>query len=107
MVKNLIENALRYGIEGGTVDVRVTVNDATACIEVIDDGPGIATELQERVFERFVRVRSTDVEGTGLGLAIVRATLAKYGGRASVSNRADGLPGLWAQVLFPLARSAL
>ena len=107
VVKNLVENALRYGIEGGTVDLRVTVDDATVCIEVIDDGPGIAPELQERVFERFVRVGSTDVEGTGLGLAIVRATLAKYGGRSSVSSRSDGQSGLVARAEFPLAHPKL
>lgn len=104
VVKNLVENALRYGPEGGTVDLRVTTDNATVVIEVIDDGPGIAPELQERVFERFVRVGATDVEGTGLGLAIVRATLAKYGGHSSVSSRTDGHSGLVARAEFPLAR---
>ncbi|CAD6528424.1 ATP-binding protein [Paraburkholderia metrosideri] len=104
VVKNLVENALRYGVEGGTVDVRVTANDATVSIEVIDDGPGIAPQLQELVFERFVRVGSTDVEGSGLGLAIVRATLAKYGGRARVSSRGDHRSGLVAQAEFPRVR---
>lgn len=104
VVKNLVENALRYGIEGGTVDLRVVANETMVSIEVIDDGPGIAPELQERVFERFVRVGSGNVEGTGLGLAIVRATLAKYGGRCGVSSRSDGRSGLVARTEFPLVR---
>lgn len=87
--------------------MHVTADHATVCIEVIDDGPGIAPELQERVFERFVRVGSTDVEGTGLGLAIVRATLAKYGGRSSVSCRSDGRSGLVARVESTCASAAV
>ena len=107
VVKNLVENALRYSAVGSVVDLRVKASGDRVCIEVTDEGPGIAPELQERVFERFVRVGSAEIEGTGLGLAIVRATLAKYGGHARVASRSDGRSGLVARAEFPLARAAL
>ncbi len=104
VIKNLIDNAIRYSPAGATVDVRVSRRGAGVAIEVIDQGPGLAPDMLTRVFERFVRVGSTDVEGTGLGLAIVRAIMQKYGGTATLANRADGHGGLVANVTFPLAQ---
>jgi two-component system, OmpR family, sensor kinase len=105
VIKNLIDNAIRYSPAGGTVDVRVTRQGAGVAIEVIDQGPGIAPEMLTRVFERFVRVASAEIEGTGLGLAIVRAIMQKYEGTATLANRSDGHTGLIANVTFPLAGS--
>ncbi len=56
-----------------------------------------------RVFERFVRVGSAEVEGTGLGLVIVRAIMRNYDGTATLANRTDGRTGLVATVTFPFA----
>ncbi|HTJ93208.1 MAG TPA: ATP-binding protein [Pararobbsia sp.] len=107
VVRNLVENAIRYSPENGLIDVRVVRRRESVCIEVVDEGPGIAPDMLERVFERFVRVDQTATEGTGLGLAIVRATMARYHGRATLENRTDGNPGLIARVAFPRERRKL
>lgn len=75
MIDNLLQNAVRYNRENGTVLVRVSIENGHAQISVRDSGIGIPPEHQERVFERFYRVdksRSRKTGGTGLGLAIVK-----------------------------------
>lgn len=72
---NLVENAVKYGREGGHVWVRLERGSDAVRIEVVDDGPGISPQHRERLFERFYRVdtgRSRAEGGTGLGLAIVK-----------------------------------
>lgn len=72
---NLIDNATKYGKEGGKIEVRFFDMDKNILIEIADDGPGIAQEHLPRLFERFYRVdksRARDQGGTGLGLAIVK-----------------------------------
>ena len=90
ILENLIENAIKYGREGGRVDVEVVrTAESGARITVADDGPGIAAEHLPRIFERFYRVdkaRSREVGGTGLGLAIVRHLAENLDGRVSVSS---------------------
>jgi two-component system sensor histidine kinase TctE len=72
LLKNLIDNALRYTGNGGQVTVRVHRENKGICLEVEDNGPGISENDRERVFERFYRVLGSNQEGCGLGLAIVR-----------------------------------
>ena len=82
---NLVDNAIKYGSEAGTVRVEADGD----LIYVIDDGPGIPPEARERVFERFFRVdkaRSRDTGGTGLGLAIVKHILLAHGGSIRVEQ---------------------
>ena len=83
-VGNLISNALKYG-DGADIEVSVhAVNDHVE-IAVRDKGPGVSTEHQPRLFERFYRVdkaRSRALGGTGLGLAIVKHIAILHGGRA-------------------------
>ncbi|WP_322014243.1 ATP-binding protein [Paraburkholderia sp. J12] len=101
VVKNLVDNALRYTPEGGSIDLSVfTVHDCVR-IEVADTGPGIPEEALPRVFDRFFRVNH-GIEGSGLGLSIVRAIVLRHGGTISLSNRRGGQPGLRAVVTFPL-----
>lgn len=72
---NLIDNASKYGKEGGKVEVGFFDMDKNILVEIADDGPGIAQEHLPRLFERFYRVdksRARDAGGTGLGLAIVK-----------------------------------
>jgi two-component system, OmpR family, phosphate regulon sensor histidine kinase PhoR len=72
---NLVDNALKYTGEGGKVECRARLEGNRCVVEVEDNGPGIAEEHLERVFERFYRVdhdRSREAGGTGLGLAIVK-----------------------------------
>jgi two-component system phosphate regulon sensor histidine kinase PhoR len=99
---NLLENALKYGRENGTVTVggRTTVNGQIELF-VQDDGPGIPAEALERVFERFYRVdkaRSREQGGTGLGLSIVKHIVQGHGGRVWVESQ----PGQGAKFFFTL-----
>jgi two-component system phosphate regulon sensor histidine kinase PhoR len=87
---NLIDNAIKYGREGGTVDVRGRELGAGQVeVSVRDDGPGIAGEALERVFERFYRAdkaRGREQGGTGLGLAIVKNVVQAHGGDVRVES---------------------
>ena len=83
---NLLDNALLYGREGGAVHVSAR-NDDGVRIEVTDDGPGIAAEHLDRLFERFYRVeRDSSTPGSGLGLAIVKHIVQAHGGRVGVES---------------------
>lgn len=75
LVYNLLDNAIRYNKENGSVTVTVTPNEKGASVSVADTGIGIPEKYQDRIFERFFRVdksRSKATGGTGLGLAIVK-----------------------------------
>ena len=75
MIYNLIDNAIRYNKENGSIFVAVTDNENETVVSVKDTGIGIDEKYRERVFERFFRVdksRSKETGGTGLGLAIVK-----------------------------------
>ncbi|WP_380169003.1 ATP-binding protein [Jannaschia sp. R86511] len=85
-VRNLTDNAARYS--RSTVTLRLRAQDATAQLEVLDDGPGIVEAERERVFERFVRLdtsRERGTGGTGLGLAITRQVARAHGGDVEVT----------------------
>ncbi|UQV55224.1 ATP-binding protein [Corynebacterium pseudodiphtheriticum] len=83
-VSNLVSNAINYSPDSTPVTVSYeAVSAEEICIHVVDQGIGIASEDQERVFERFFRVdkaRSRQTGGTGLGLAIVKHVVANHGG---------------------------
>lgn len=84
---NLMDNAVRYGREGGSV--KVALSEGTIAVE--DDGIGIAPEHLPRVFEQFYRVdetRDAAPSGTGLGLSIVRAIAQRHGGCVRVESEA-------------------
>ena len=90
---NLVENAVKYGPEGGEVQILAEPDGATAAIPVSDQGPRIPPELRERIFEPFFRLdtaRSRDLGGTGLGLALVRAIAEVHGGSVSVEEGPAG-----------------
>lgn len=78
---NLVQNANRYGPEGGRVTVEVESVNGVARMSVTDSGPGLDPDEAEQAFERFWR-SGGDPGGSGLGLAIVRATAERHGGRA-------------------------
>ena len=89
MVRNLIDNAVRYTGEGGAVDVSVRADDAVVVVRVADTGIGIAQRELPRIFERFYRVdraRSRETGGTGLGLSIVRHVTENHGGEVTVDS---------------------
>ncbi|MGI8677126.1 MAG: sensor histidine kinase [Jatrophihabitans sp.] len=108
---NLINNAVRYAATDVHVEVKSAVRAAgsEAVITVVDDGPGIAADERERVFDRFYRVqesRSRGSGGTGLGLPIVRDIVRNHGGRVRLTERGDGHSGLRAIVVLPVVTPA-
>src|SRR5262249_11339172 len=89
---NLIDNAVKYTTEGGSIRVAVGRRGGDAEITITDTGVGIPAEHLPRVFERFYRVdkaRSRELGGTGLGLSIARSIATAHGGRVEV----DSAPG--------------
>ena len=80
---NLIDNAVRYAGTGATITVKLRRAGDDVWIDVEDNGPGLAPDLRERAFERFVR-GSAHGEGCGLGLAIVREIAERHGGSAEL-----------------------
>lgn len=103
LVKNLIDNAIRYVHAGGRVDVSVYSDGQKVTIEVIDDGPGIAEKDLPHVFDRFFRAANNDMEGSGLGLAIAQALAQSYGGHVTLANRDDAQSGVVARIELPVA----
>ena len=86
---NLVDNAIKYSPDGGRITVRVAESAAGALIDVSDTGPGIPTELQSRIFDRFYRVdksRSRDNGGTGLGLSIAKWAVEVNGGQLTLEQ---------------------
>lgn len=89
LVKNLMENAVRYNDDGGHVIVSVDEKADKVTLKVKDDGIGIDEENQSRIFERFYRVnksRSRETGGTGLGLSIVKHVAELYGAKLTLSS---------------------
>ncbi len=88
-LSNLVDNAVKYSSSGGRVFVRLQTENGRAVLEVEDEGPGIAGEHLDRIFERFYRVdraRSRELGGTGLGLAIVKNVARRHGGGVEVES---------------------
>jgi two-component system OmpR family sensor kinase len=100
-VKNILENALRYTQQGGSVDFDVYQEHGAAVIQIRDTGPGIPEAMLPRVFDRFFRAAPGDGDGTGLGLSIVKAVVTKYAGDVVLENRSDGCSGLVATITLP------
>lgn len=90
LLRNAVDNALRYTPTGGRVDLRVLAAPDKLVIEVQDTGPGIPPELLEQVFEPFVRLPGTEGEGSGLGLAITRQIAKRLGGSVTLENTHGG-----------------
>jgi signal transduction histidine kinase len=89
LIRNLIDNAIRYTRPGGSVTVRVTSDGDDAVLTVSDTGVGIPAKDLPRVFERFYRVdraRSRETGGTGLGLSIVKHVAENHGGTVDVRS---------------------
>ena len=99
LVRNLVDNAVRYTPEGGKVKVRVGSTAAGAALEVLDTGPGIPEADRARAFDRFYRRVAAPEGGSGLGLAIVKAIAERHG--ATVTLDAAPAGGLRVTVTFP------
>ena len=86
---NLIDNAIKYNRQGGSVEVRIEERGDRILLSVKDDGIGIPKDKQDRVFERFYRVdksHSRKIGGTGLGLSIVKHAVAYHRAELSLSS---------------------
>ncbi|MFM9381002.1 ATP-binding protein [Pseudomonas sp. UV AK001] len=79
LIRNLVDNAIRYTPPGGRIDLSVKREQAAVVLQVSDTGPGIAVEEQARVFDPFYRSLGTDESGSGLGLSIVKAIADRTG----------------------------
>ena len=92
-VTNVVDNAIKYGLVGTIVEVRVEADSRTAVLTVTDEGPGIPAEHRSRIFDRFYRVdegRSRGMGGTGLGLAIAKWAVEVNGGQIAYESNGGG-----------------
>ena len=87
VLTNLIDNAVRISPPDEPIELRLETSDGVARVAVRDHGPGLPAELQDRIFEKFVRGRTGAVTGTGLGLYIARQILEAHGGSISVESQ--------------------
>jgi two-component system OmpR family sensor kinase/two-component system sensor histidine kinase QseC len=101
LMRNLLDNAIRYTPEGGQVDVTIAPQPDALALTVDDSGPGIPPDERERAFQRFYRGRRAagDSTGSGLGLAIVANIAARHG--AAVALLDSPLGGLRVALQFP------
>jgi signal transduction histidine kinase len=100
MLGNLVENAIKFTPNGGTIEAAVSSVGQEAVLTVTDSGPGIPAADRERVFDRFTRLdpaRSTP--GNGLGLSLVRAITRIHGATITLD---ENHPGLKVEIRFPL-----
>ncbi|HWJ94440.1 MAG TPA: ATP-binding protein [Telluria sp.] len=99
LLRNLVDNAVKYTPAGGTVDISVK---AAGVVTVEDSGPGIPEEERGRVFDRFYRIAGSEASGSGLGLAIIKAIAERHGATLELAS-SERLGGLKAVVTFPAA----
>jgi signal transduction histidine kinase len=99
LVRNLVDNAVRYTPEGGQVRVSTHQQASGATLEVVDTGPGIPPSDRERAFDRFYRRSNAPEGGSGLGLAIVKAIADRHGAQIRLDDAPGG--GLKVTVAFP------
>ncbi len=105
MIYNLLDNAIKYNKDNGTVDLTVSEENDDAIISVKDSGIGIAKEDQERIFERFYRVdksHSKATGGTGLGLSIVKHTVMYHHGKIEVNSELN--KGTEIKIILPITK---
>ena len=104
MLCNLLDNAIRYTPDGGSVRLTARRDGEHTRIEVSDDGPGIPSAQLDRVFERFYRVdtaRSREAGGTGLGLSIVKHLVAAHGGQVGIESELGRGTKVWFTIPDP------
>jgi two-component system, OmpR family, sensor histidine kinase SenX3 len=107
-VWNLIDNAVKYSLDGMRIRVAVEDVDGRVAVRVSDNGVGISPDELKRIFKRFYRIPASvarRVKGSGLGLFIVRSVAKKHGGRAFAESRGTGL-GSTFTILLPRAPRA-
>ena len=104
VLRNLLENSLRYTNEGGRVRIAASRQADDAVIDIMDSAPGVPADLRPRLFDRLFRVeasRSREFGGAGLGLSLCRSVVQAHGGRIEALD--SPLGGLWIRVVLPSA----
>lgn len=99
LLRNLIDNAIRYSSENGHIDVRVYNNSGHVLLSVEDTGPGVPNEERARIFDRFYRRADCSMPGAGLGLAIVKRVADLHGAQITLSDGDRG-KGLHVRIAF-------
>jgi two-component system OmpR family sensor kinase len=104
VISNLLANARTHTPNGTEIRIILTSSDDEVIVEVSDNGPGLSTADQERIFERFYRADPSRVrnggEGTGLGLSIVDAVMRAHGGTVKVTSELGH--GATFKLFFPI-----
>lgn len=98
LMRNLLDNAIRYTPQGGKVKVKACDEAGTAILQIDDSGPGIPVQDRQRVFERFVRGETAGQKGSGLGLSIVKNIVEQH--HAGITLGDSPLGGLRVSVAF-------
>ncbi len=106
LLRNLLDNAVKYTPAGGRVDVSLQRHGTSLCLRVEDSGPGIANAERERVFDRFYRVPGAAATGNGLGLAIVKAITEGHRGTLEL-GRSERLGGLRVDLCLSVSQPAV
>jgi two-component system OmpR family sensor kinase len=107
VVKNLVDNAIRYTPDGGRVDLSVTNDGRRATLKITDSGPGIPIGERARVFDPFYRTLGSDQVGSGLGLSIVKAISDRIGAEVRLAYSDEATQsGLCVSVVIPMAQSS-
>lgn len=102
LVKNLVDNAIRYTPNGGRINLSVHANGGNVILQVTDTGPGIAPQERQRVFDPFYRVLGHDEVGSGLGLSIVQTIADRLGAKIDLDYASEPTQsGLRIAVTFP------
>jgi two-component system phosphate regulon sensor histidine kinase PhoR len=102
-ISNLLDNAIKYGGEGTSIDIEVTAGPDSGIVRITDHGEGIPPEERDRIFHRFYRIdksRSQEIAGTGLGLAITKHLILQHRGNIEVESE----PGKGATFVVTLPR---
>lgn len=104
MLRNMLDNAVRYTPEGGSINVSLAEEQGAVVLCVEDSGPGIPAEERERIFNRFFRLAGQETSGSGLGLSIVQRIAELH--KAEIRLGESALGGLEVCVRFPQSKKA-
>ncbi len=105
-IRNVVENAIKFSPDGGTVDLGVTRDGAMAVVQIEDSGPGIPPADITQIFEPFFRGSKPSGEGSGLGLSIAKRAIDQAGGVIEIENIIGrGRPGLRVTIKLPAVKA--
>lgn len=104
LIRNLVDNAIRYCKEGARISVSVVTDGSHVILIIADNGPGVPDALKERIFERFYRALGNKAPGSGLGLSIVRQICDLHHAKIVLEDQPVGT-GLIIKIFFPLQQT--